>query len=260
MSPGLQLPAWGTSKQPSACLLKIMVVTFGWDSVFNLPTMIYMWSICLACFSLWIWFILLFPNTQSSQPRTWSSWLSFCLSSNRVFPSNQHSWLNPDCCSLLEFTFLEMSQRIRLNGDAQAKASPKTESGRADKYLDTCKIQTMTEAKCEVGIKSQRMVEGLRDLGRINYIFRTMGSWEGYEDARGRSWECGSSLTLFLSAVWSYMDNLDPFKFLQTQWTPIVSTWVAPWIYDFDSPQKVNIIQPKALTTHALLRPFRMDI
>lgn len=72
-------------------------------------------------------------------------------------------------------------------------------------------------SKCEVSIKSQRMMEGLRDLGRINYIFRTMGSWEGYEDPRGRSWECGSWLTSFLSSVWSHIDNLDPFKFLQTQ-------------------------------------------
>lgn len=45
------------------------------------------------------------------------------------------------------------------------------------------------QSKCEVGIKSQGMTKGLEDLGRGNWIFRTMSSWEDYEDVRGRSWE-----------------------------------------------------------------------
>lgn len=70
----------------STCTLKMKMVTLSWDSICNLPTMVYMWSIWVHCLLLWIWFTLLFPKEKSSQPWTPSSWLFFCPRSNRAFP------------------------------------------------------------------------------------------------------------------------------------------------------------------------------
>ena len=67
--------------------------------------MVHVWSIWLACLSLWIWFTRHFPNAQNSQPWIHSSGLwsrPFVLIPIRLFqPINIELIL--DCCSLLEF-------------------------------------------------------------------------------------------------------------------------------------------------------------
>lgn len=69
----------------STCIVKMKIVTRGWDSICNVPTMAYMWSIWVPCLLLWIWLTLLFTRGRAFSPEPHLVDCSFVLAPIELF-------------------------------------------------------------------------------------------------------------------------------------------------------------------------------
>lgn len=253
--PGLQIPVLGTLHQPVSLHFENgdcnTLVSPNLQPI-DCGLCVEQWS---GCLSFWIGFSLHFPKGQeSAQPWIQSSCLwscSFDLIPIKCFhPTN--IGLNPDCCSLLECTFLEGSRRIRTNGDVKSKLrAGKSWAGQTNIRTALKSRLSWKQSKSEVSSRSPRMTEGLKIWGEcvrgVEDDGLMGGQWRYMPEGEGRcSW-------LALFSILSHTDNLDPFKHPDT-----TNTHCLHWVYHFECPLLVRIMLPQALeATYPPLRSFK---